>query len=115
MTDYFSFVESLFKEGEKREPPLKGLKVVELTHFVFGPNVGRILSQFGAEVVKIETPGEGERYRLAAVFGRYYNRTNLVYGIQNANKYFIAADARNAKAQRGPTSLLKTSEQGSPI
>ncbi|MEM1672025.1 MAG: CaiB/BaiF CoA-transferase family protein [Archaeoglobaceae archaeon] len=110
MRDYFSYVESLFREGEKREPPLKGLKVVELTHFVFGPNVGRILAQFGAEVVKIETPGEGERYRLAAVFGRYYNRTNLVYGIQNANKYFIAADARNPKARQIIFELAKRAD-----
>lgn len=110
MRDYFSYVESLFKEGGKREPPLKGLRVVELTHFVFGPNVGRILAQFGAEVVKIETPGEGERYRLAAVFGRYYNRTNLVFGIQNANKYFIAADARNPKARELIFELAKRAD-----
>jgi crotonobetainyl-CoA:carnitine CoA-transferase CaiB-like acyl-CoA transferase len=110
MTDYFGFMDSLFKKGEKREPPLKGLRVVELTHFVFGPNVGRILSQFGAEVVKIETPGEGERYRLAAVFGRYYNRANLVYGIQNANKYFLAADARNEKARRIIFELAKKAD-----
>lgn len=110
MTDYFSYVESLFKEGEKRDPPLKGLKVVELTHFVFGPNVGRILAQFGAEVVKIETPGEGERYRIATIFGRFYNRTNLVYGIQNANKYFIAADARNAKAREIIFELAKRAD-----
>lgn len=99
MTDYFSFIESIIKNGEKRDEPLKGLKVVEVTHFIFGPNVGRILAQFGAEVVKIETPGEGERFRIGAVFGRFYKKCNLVYGIVNANKYFIAADARNAKAR----------------
>ncbi|MET1124550.1 MAG: CaiB/BaiF CoA-transferase family protein [Archaeoglobaceae archaeon] len=100
MTDYFEFIEELIRKGEKREPPLKGVRVVEVTHFIFGPNIGRILAQFGAEVVKVETPGEGDRFRIAAVFGRFYKRANLVYALLNANKYFVAADARVERARK---------------
>lgn len=96
--NYFDYVGSLF-EGERREPPLKDLRVVEITHFIFGSNVGRVLAQFGAEVVKIETPGDGDRFRYAAVWGRFYKKLNLVYGLLNANKYLIAADARNKRAR----------------
>ncbi|WP_290623422.1 MULTISPECIES: CaiB/BaiF CoA transferase family protein [unclassified Archaeoglobus] len=109
MTDYFDYVRSLF-EGEKREAPLKGLRVVEVTHFIFGPNVGRILAQFGAEVVKVETPGEGDRFRFAAVWGRFYKKLNLVYGIINANKYIIAADARNKRARELIFELVKRAD-----
>ncbi|MCC6027914.1 MAG: CoA transferase [Archaeoglobus sp.] len=109
MTDYFDFIKSLM-EGEKREEALKGLKVVEITHFIFGPNIGRVLAQYGAEVVKIETPGEGDRYRIAAIFGRFYKRANLLYAILNANKYIIAADARNEKARKIIFELIKKAD-----
>jgi len=109
MTDYFDFIKSLM-EGEKREEALKGLRVVEITHFIFGPNIGRILAQYGAEVVKIETPGEGDRYRIAAIFGRFYKRANLLYAILNANKYIIAADARNEKARKIIFELIKKAD-----
>ncbi len=109
MTDYFDFIKSLM-EGEKRGEALKGIKVVEITHFIFGPNIGRVLAQYGAEVVKIETPGEGDRYRIAAIFGRFYNRANLLYAILNANKYVIAADARNKKARKIIFELIKKAD-----
>jgi len=109
MRDYFEFVKSLM-EGDKREDALRGLRVVEITHFIFGPNIGRVLAQYGAEVVKIETPGEGDRYRIAAIFGRFYNRANLLYAILNANKYIIAADARNEKARKIIFELIKKAD-----
>lgn len=107
--NYFDYVRSLF-ERERREPPLKDLRVVEITHFIFGPNVGRVLAQFGAEVVKIETPGDGDRFRYAAVWGRFYKKLNLVYGLLNANKYLIAADARNKRARELIFELVKKAD-----
>lgn len=109
MTDYFEFIGSIMKRRGRGEA-LKGLKVVEITHFIFGPNIGRVLAQFGAEVVKIETPGEGDRYRIAAIFGRFYNRANLLYAILNANKYIVAMDARNNKARKIIFELLKQAD-----
>ncbi|MEM1578222.1 MAG: CoA transferase [Archaeoglobaceae archaeon] len=109
MTDYFEFIGSLMGSNGRGEA-LKGLKVVEVTHFIFGPNIGRVLAQFGAEVVKVETPGEGDRYRTAAIFGRFYKRANLLYAILNANKYIIAADARNEKAKKIIFELVKRAD-----
>lgn len=109
MTDYFEFIGSLMRSNGRGDA-LKGLKVVEITHFIFGPNIGRVLAQFGAEVVKIETPGEGDRYRTASIFGRFYKRANLLYAILNANKYIIAADARNEKARRIIFELVKMAD-----
>jgi crotonobetainyl-CoA:carnitine CoA-transferase CaiB-like acyl-CoA transferase len=99
MSNYFEFVEKLFKSGEKREPPLKGVRVLELTHYIYGPMVGAVLARFGAEVVKVEPIGEGDRFRLGAVWARMFKKANLHYLVLNANKYVITLDARNPKAR----------------
>ncbi len=39
------------------EPPLKGLKVVELARILAGPWIGQTLADLGAEVIKVEAPG----------------------------------------------------------
>ena len=99
MSDYFDFVEKLFKGGEKRDPPLKGVKVLEMTHYIYGPTVGTVLARFGAEVVKIEPTGEGDRARRAALWLRMFKKTSLHHLMLDANKYVITLDARSAKAQ----------------
>ena len=42
---------------------LKGVRVVELATFVFGPAAGTVMADFGADVVKIEHPVTGDPYR----------------------------------------------------
>jgi len=43
--------------------PLDGIRVVEFSHMVMGPTCGLILADLGAEVIKVEPPGEGDRTR----------------------------------------------------
>lgn len=43
--------------------PLAGLKVVEMARILAGPWAGQLLADLGAEVVKIERPGEGDDTR----------------------------------------------------
>ncbi len=45
-----------------KEPPLKGLKVVELARILAGPWAGQIFADLGAEVIKVESP-EGDDTR----------------------------------------------------
>src|SRR5688572_16322788 len=44
-------------------PILSGLKVIDCGTFVFGPAATTVLSDFGADVIKIEPPGIGDPYR----------------------------------------------------
>jgi len=43
--------------------PLRGIRVVEMTHMVMGPSCALILADLGAEVIKVEPPGKGDRTR----------------------------------------------------
>ena len=47
----------------ENRPLLDGIKVVELTTMVFGPAAGVVLSDFGADVIKVEPPGQGDLNR----------------------------------------------------
>src|SRR5438874_1201818 len=49
-------------------PPLKGIRVIELTHTILGPSCGMILADLGAEVIKVE-PVDGDRTRKLKGFG----------------------------------------------
>ena len=50
-------------DGTKNPGPLADLKVVEMGSLIAGPFCGQLLGDMGAEVVKIEPPGEGDPMR----------------------------------------------------
>lgn len=43
--------------------PLEGIRVIDYSHFLAGPYVGRCLAAMGAEVIKVERPGLGDAGR----------------------------------------------------
>ena len=43
--------------------PLEGLKVVEVATWIAAPVAATILADLGADVIKIEPPGDGDPYR----------------------------------------------------
>ncbi|NDY91221.1 CaiB/BaiF CoA transferase family protein [Ideonella livida] len=43
--------------------PLQGIRVIDYSHFLAGPYVGRCLAALGAEVIKVERPGSGDAGR----------------------------------------------------
>ena len=73
---------------------LNGIKVVELTTMVFGPAAGVVLSDFGADVVKIE-PLEGELMRKV---GTTYNGMTNSFLCCNRSKRSLTLNLKNKKA-----------------
>jgi len=53
------------------EPPLLGVKVIELTLAIAGPSAGATLADYGADVVKVEPPtGDTQRYLISGYTGK---------------------------------------------
>lgn len=78
-----------------RNPPLPGWRVLDLSRAIAGPYAGRVLSDLGADVVKLEGP----RTDLANLFGAVADGSSGLYAQMNAGKRRIAVDlARPAGA-----------------
>ncbi len=75
--------------------PLDGVRVLELGTTIAGPFCGRLLADFGAEVVKVEPP-EGDPIRGA---GKVYQGKSLYAASILRGKRLIAADLRKPEAQ----------------
>jgi formyl-CoA transferase len=76
--------------------PLSNLKVVELGTLIAGPYCARLLAEFGADVVKVETPGEGDPLRK---WRRLHEGTSLWWYAQARNKKSVAVNLRDPDGQ----------------
>lgn len=72
--------------------PLRGIKVLELSHMIMGPATGLSLADLGAEVIKVE-PIDGDRTRRLKGSGSGY------FPVFNRNKKSLAIDLKNAEGQ----------------
>lgn len=75
---------------------LAGLRVVEMGQLIAGPFVGKTLGEFGAEVVKIEPPLNGDPLRQWRLLE---GGTSLWWQVQSRNKQSLALDVRTAQGQ----------------
>jgi formyl-CoA transferase len=81
--------------------PLSGLKVVELGTLIAGPFAARIMGEFGAEVIKIESPDGGDPLRK---WRKLYEGTSLWWYVQSRNKKSVTV---NLKHPAGREIVLK--------
>ena len=72
--------------------PLAGLKVVELGTLIAGPFAARILAEFGAEVIKIESPDGGDPLRK---WRKLYEGTSLWWYLQARNKKSVTVNLKH--------------------
>ena len=73
--------------------PLSGVKVVELGTLIAGPFAARILAEFGAEVIKIESPDGGDPLRK---WRKLYQGTSLWWYLQSRNKKSVTVNLKQA-------------------
>ncbi|PIX75597.1 MAG: formyl-CoA transferase, partial [Rhodocyclales bacterium CG_4_10_14_3_um_filter_68_10] len=78
------------------EKPLAGVRVLELGQFIAGPFTGKFFAEFGAEVVKIEPPGQGDPLRKWRMLA---GDTSLWWSVQARGKKSVTADLRTAEGQ----------------
>src|SRR2546426_1623175 len=76
--------------------PLAGLRVLELGTLIAGPFCAKTLADFGAEVIKVEPPGDGDPLRR---WRRMRNGVSLWWHVQSRNKKSITVDMRQAEGQ----------------
>ncbi|HEX7220058.1 MAG TPA: CaiB/BaiF CoA-transferase family protein [Burkholderiales bacterium] len=86
--------------------PLAGLRVLELGSLVAGPFCGKTFADFGAEVIKVEPPGEGDPLRK---WRKLRNGTSLWWQVQSRGKKSVTCDLRKPEGQEVVRRLARRS------
>lgn len=84
---------------------LDGIKVFEFASYVSGPFAGMLLSDLGAEVVKVEPPDGGDPFRNWG--SQDYNAT---FGSMNRNKKSVTLDLRSEVGRAQARRLMLTAD-----
>jgi formyl-CoA transferase len=86
---------------------LTGLKVLELGQLIAGPFAAKTLADFGADVVKIETPKTGDPLRKWRLLK---DGTSVWWQVQSRNKRSVALDLKDKAAQDIVRELVKDTD-----
>ncbi|HET9701353.1 MAG TPA: CaiB/BaiF CoA-transferase family protein [Burkholderiales bacterium] len=76
--------------------PLAGLKVIEMGTLIAGPFCARLMAEFGAEVIKIESPEGGDPLR---TWRKLHNGTSLWWHVQARNKKSVTVNLKHLAGQ----------------
>ena len=77
-----------------------GLKVLDCASFIAAPAAATVLSDFGADVIKIEPPGAGDPYRnLPNLPGYPHSEHNFAWLLEARNKKSLALDLSKPEGQ----------------
>ncbi|MGY2225552.1 CaiB/BaiF CoA transferase family protein [Pseudomonas gingeri] len=74
--------------------PLSGIKVIEIGTLIAAPFAARMLGEFGAEVIKIESIGQGDPLRK---WRKLHEGTSLWWYLQSRNKKSLALNLKSAQ------------------
>jgi crotonobetainyl-CoA:carnitine CoA-transferase CaiB-like acyl-CoA transferase len=96
------------------EPPLKGIRVIELARILAGPWAGQLLADLGADVIKVESPDGGDDTRKwGPPFVMSHDGENLsaaYYHSCNRGKRSIAVDFSTHEGAETIRRLVATSD-----
>ncbi|MEJ8277494.1 CaiB/BaiF CoA transferase family protein [Pseudonocardia spirodelae] len=87
--------------------PLSGVRVLELGNYIAAPTAGRLLADFGAEVIKVERPRTGDELRNWRL---YAGDTSMLYRTLNRNKRSITLDMRSEAGRQAVLDLAACSD-----
>lgn len=86
------------------QQPLAGVRVLELGSLIAGPYAAALLAQFGAEVIKIEPPKNGDPLRS---WRKLHEGTSLWWYTQSRNKKSVTLDLKSEAARGIVRRLVK--------
>lgn len=89
------------------QKPLAGLKVLELGTLIAGPFAARIMAEFGAEVIKIESPDGGDPLRK---WRKLYEGTSLWWSLQARNKQSVTVNLKHPEGLAIVRKLVKEAD-----
>lgn len=89
------------------EALLDGVRVLELGNFIAAPFATRLLADFGAEVIKIETPGAGDELRN---WRRQRGKVSMMFRTLARNKRSVTVDLRTEEGQKLARDLVAESD-----
>ena len=93
---------------DRLKGPLSGVRVIEMGQLVAGPFVGSRMADFGAEVIKVESPGQGDAMRH---WGHHrYKGRSLWWPILARNKKTVSANLREKRGQDLVRRLIETAD-----
>ncbi|KQY97580.1 CoA transferase [Microbacterium sp. MEC084] len=87
--------------------PLQGVRVLELGNYIAAPTAGRLLADFGADVIKVERPRTGDelrRWRLQS------GDTSMLYRTINRGKRSVVLDLRDDEGRSIALDLIRNSD-----
>ncbi|MET3920357.1 CoA transferase [Arthrobacter sp. UYEF20] len=87
--------------------PLQGVRVLELGNYIAAPTAGRLLADFGAEVIKVERPRTGDELRNWRL---YAGDTSMLYRTINRNKKSVVIDLRTEEGRELVLELAAASD-----
>ncbi|MDQ0862928.1 CaiB/BaiF CoA transferase family protein [Arthrobacter globiformis] len=90
-----------------RIAPLEGIRVLELGNYIAAPTAGRLLADFGAEVIKVERPGTGDELRNWRL---HKGDTSMLYRTINRNKKSVVLDLRTEAGKQAVLKLAARSD-----
>lgn len=87
--------------------PLEGIRILDLTQFMSGPMCTLLLSDFGAEVIKIESPPIKDDTHDGEIAK---TRNSILYAVRNRGKKSVILDLKNETQKKMFLELLTTAD-----
>jgi formyl-CoA transferase len=84
--------------------PLRGIRVLELGNYIAAPTAGRLMADFGAEVIKVERAGTGDELRNWRL---YAGTTSMLFRAVNRNKKSVVLDLKSAAGRDAVLDIVR--------
>lgn len=90
--------------------PLDGIRIIDFTHAIAGPTLTRVLAEFGAEVIKVESQRHSQRGRVKPEQREAYRQQAATFTDLNRNKLSLTLNMELDEARDVMRELVRHSD-----